>query len=274
MPGRRGPRCSTPMGGVAVGVAAALSGAPAMGSARSSACAGALGLLPLAARAGRLRMVMIRAGERLVLSLWAEAGFEQEVGPVAAARASLRSRWPTTSRTREEVDAVLAEARAAGRRRRPAPRSASGVATPATSPIPTACAGRSPGTPARSDSWCCREPAARTSLRDHGGAVGRPVRDRGRRATARSSPSAGRRCGCWSTTGRALLHGFGEDEMSSAGRGQLLMPWPNRIRDGAYTFDGRDLQLGLTEPRGTTPPRPGRAGRPGRRRSTARRRCR
>ena len=39
--------------------------------------------------------------------------------------------------------------------------------------------------------------------------------------------------------GRPLLHGFGEDEMSSAGRGQLLMPWPNRIRDGAYTFDGR-----------------------------------
>ena len=48
--------------------------------------------------------------------------------------------------------------------------------------------------------------------------------------------------------GRPLIHGFAEDEMSSAGRGQLLMPWPNRIRDGAYTFDGRDLQLGLTEP--------------------------
>jgi aldose 1-epimerase len=48
--------------------------------------------------------------------------------------------------------------------------------------------------------------------------------------------------------GRPLLHGFGEDEMSAAARGQLLMPWPNRIRDGRYTFDGRDLQLGLTEP--------------------------
>jgi aldose 1-epimerase len=47
---------------------------------------------------------------------------------------------------------------------------------------------------------------------------------------------------------RALIHGFGGDEMSSAGAGQLLMPWPNRIRDGAYSFDGRDLQLGLTEP--------------------------
>ena len=35
--------------------------------------------------------------------------------------------------------------------------------------------------------------------------------------------------------------------MPSVGRGQLLMPWPNRIRDGAYSFDGRSLQLGLSE---------------------------
>ena len=37
--------------------------------------------------------------------------------------------------------------------------------------------------------------------------------------------------------------------MSSGGRGQLLMPWPNRIRDGRYTFGGRELQLALTEPK-------------------------
>ncbi len=48
--------------------------------------------------------------------------------------------------------------------------------------------------------------------------------------------------------GRPLLDGFAEDEMSAGGRGQLLVPWPNRIRDGAYSFDGRDLQVGLTEP--------------------------
>jgi aldose 1-epimerase len=48
--------------------------------------------------------------------------------------------------------------------------------------------------------------------------------------------------------GRPLVHGFGDDEMSSAGRGQLLVPWPNRIRDGQYRFDGRDLQLALSEP--------------------------
>ena len=48
--------------------------------------------------------------------------------------------------------------------------------------------------------------------------------------------------------GRALIDGFGEDEMAPGGRGQLLMPWPNRIGDGAYTFDDRELQLPLTEP--------------------------
>jgi aldose 1-epimerase len=48
--------------------------------------------------------------------------------------------------------------------------------------------------------------------------------------------------------GAAVLDGYGEDEMASGGRGQLLMPWPNRIRDGAYTFAGQDLQLPLTEP--------------------------
>lgn len=47
---------------------------------------------------------------------------------------------------------------------------------------------------------------------------------------------------------RDLVDGFAESEMSGGGRGQLLMPWPNRIRDGRYTFGGRELQLGLTDP--------------------------
>jgi aldose 1-epimerase len=49
--------------------------------------------------------------------------------------------------------------------------------------------------------------------------------------------------------GRPLVDGFGEDEMSPGGRGQLLVPWPNRIRDGHYSFGGVDLQLPLTEPK-------------------------
>ncbi|MGZ4445352.1 MAG: aldose 1-epimerase family protein [Nocardioides sp.] len=48
--------------------------------------------------------------------------------------------------------------------------------------------------------------------------------------------------------GRPLLDGFAEDERSPGGRGQVLVPWPNRLRDGAYTFAGRDQQLTLTEP--------------------------
>lgn len=47
--------------------------------------------------------------------------------------------------------------------------------------------------------------------------------------------------------GRPLIDGFAEDEMPSGGRGQLLMPWPNRIRDGVYDFGGSTHQLGLTE---------------------------
>lgn len=48
--------------------------------------------------------------------------------------------------------------------------------------------------------------------------------------------------------GRPLLDGFEEDQMAPGGRGQLLVPWPNRIRDGRYTVDGTTLQLALTEP--------------------------
>lgn len=48
--------------------------------------------------------------------------------------------------------------------------------------------------------------------------------------------------------GRDLVDGFGPDEASPGCRGQLLMPWPNRIGDGRYTWDGREQQLPLSEP--------------------------
>ena len=48
--------------------------------------------------------------------------------------------------------------------------------------------------------------------------------------------------------GQELLDGYGPDEMCSSGRGQVLIPWPNRLQDGSYEFDGRRLQLPLTEP--------------------------
>lgn len=48
--------------------------------------------------------------------------------------------------------------------------------------------------------------------------------------------------------GRPLVLGWDESDRSASGRGQLLAPWPNRIRDGRYSFEGRDLQLPLSEP--------------------------
>jgi aldose 1-epimerase len=52
----------------------------------------------------------------------------------------------------------------------------------------------------------------------------------------------------YSAGGRDLVDGYGADEMSSSGRGQVLIPWPNRLQDGSYEFDGRRYQLPLTEP--------------------------
>jgi aldose 1-epimerase len=47
---------------------------------------------------------------------------------------------------------------------------------------------------------------------------------------------------------RAVLDGYGVEEMCRSGRGQILTPWPNRISGGAYTFDDEEYQLPLTEP--------------------------
>jgi aldose 1-epimerase len=44
-----------------------------------------------------------------------------------------------------------------------------------------------------------------------------------------------------------VLDGYAAEAMATGGRGQVLMPWPNRIADGAYTFDGTRQQLALSE---------------------------
>lgn len=51
-----------------------------------------------------------------------------------------------------------------------------------------------------------------------------------------------------SCDGTSLVLGDEPGAVVSSGRGQVLVPWPNRIRDGAYSFAGRDYQLGLSEP--------------------------
>jgi aldose 1-epimerase len=52
----------------------------------------------------------------------------------------------------------------------------------------------------------------------------------------------------YSVGGRDVVEGYGPDEMSAGGRGQVLIPWPNRLKNGRYEFDGRSHQLPLTEP--------------------------
>ena len=52
----------------------------------------------------------------------------------------------------------------------------------------------------------------------------------------------------FSVDGRDVVHGFDVTETIKGGRGQNLIPWPNRIRDGRYTFNGVTQQLALTEP--------------------------
>ncbi len=48
--------------------------------------------------------------------------------------------------------------------------------------------------------------------------------------------------------GRELLDGYAEDEMATSARGHTLIPWPNRLRDGSYSWDGRTHQVPLSEP--------------------------
>ena len=52
----------------------------------------------------------------------------------------------------------------------------------------------------------------------------------------------------YSVDGEDVLDGYGVDEMATGGRGQVLIPWPNRLQDGSYEFEGRRHQLPLTEP--------------------------
>lgn len=48
--------------------------------------------------------------------------------------------------------------------------------------------------------------------------------------------------------GRPVVDGFTAEEMAHGCRGQVLAPWPNRVRDGVWTWEGETLQLALTEP--------------------------
>ncbi|MGH3498523.1 MAG: aldose 1-epimerase family protein [Nocardioidaceae bacterium] len=52
----------------------------------------------------------------------------------------------------------------------------------------------------------------------------------------------------YSVAGQPLVDGYALDQRCTGARGLPLIPWPNRIQDGAYTFDGVDYQVALSEP--------------------------
>ena len=45
-----------------------------------------------------------------------------------------------------------------------------------------------------------------------------------------------------------VVDGFAVDEISPAGRGQVLAPWPNRLEGGRYAFEGRRGSAPIDEP--------------------------
>jgi len=47
---------------------------------------------------------------------------------------------------------------------------------------------------------------------------------------------------------RAVLQLYPVSAMADGAHGAPLIPWPNRLADGEYSFDGTDYQVGLTEP--------------------------
>jgi aldose 1-epimerase len=47
--------------------------------------------------------------------------------------------------------------------------------------------------------------------------------------------------------GLEVIQPYAVDEIAPASHGAVLAPWPNRLRDGAYTFDGTDHQVPVNE---------------------------
>ncbi|HET9170371.1 MAG TPA: hypothetical protein VFN97_13085 [Actinospica sp.] len=47
---------------------------------------------------------------------------------------------------------------------------------------------------------------------------------------------------------RDVLHPYAVDAMADGAHGAPLVPWPNRLDGGRYSFDGADYRLALTEP--------------------------
>jgi aldose 1-epimerase len=53
---------------------------------------------------------------------------------------------------------------------------------------------------------------------------------------------------CYDVAGTAVIDGYDADEMVTGARGQPLIPWPNRLHGGTYTWDGEEHVVPLDEP--------------------------
>jgi aldose 1-epimerase len=87
-----------------------------------------------------------------------------------------------------------------------------------------------------------------TTTRDPIGDVGRliPLRH-GRHEAVATDLGAGLRE--YTVDRRAVLDGCPDEEPCTAGRGHVLIPWPNRVAGASYTFDGVEHRLNVTEPK-------------------------
>jgi aldose 1-epimerase len=52
---------------------------------------------------------------------------------------------------------------------------------------------------------------------------------------------------CYDVDGRPVLDPYPAEAMCDGGHGAPLIPWPNRLADGRYRFDGAEHQLPVTE---------------------------
>jgi aldose 1-epimerase len=74
--------------------------------------------------------------------------------------------------------------------------------------------------------------------------------ERGRQRLVVSEAGGGARS--WTVDGSELLASFASGTRDGAFAGKPLMPWPNRLRDGRYAFEGTEHRVELSEPKTRT----------------------
>jgi aldose 1-epimerase len=74
--------------------------------------------------------------------------------------------------------------------------------------------------------------------------------ERGRQRLVVSEAGGGARS--WTVDGVELLARFAPGTRDDAFAGKPLMPWPNRLRDGRYAFEGTEHRVELSEPENNT----------------------